>query len=105
MSKTRKVNNVFEDLGLPDADDLLARAELTRQIYNAIKDRELSQAKAAEILGLKQPDVSLLMRGKFTRFSTDRLVQLLVRLGRHIEIVVRNPRSSKQRGRITVVAA
>jgi predicted XRE-type DNA-binding protein len=105
MSKAKKTNNVFADLGLPDADDLLARAELTRQIYNAIKDRGLSQAKAAEILGLKQPDVSLLMRGKYTRFSTDRLLQLLVKLGRTIEIVVHSPQSSKARGRVTVVAA
>lgn len=105
MSRNKKINNVFEDLGLPDADDLLARAELTRQIYNAIKGRELSQVRAAEILGLKQPDVSLLMRGKFTRFSTDRLVQLLVRLGRHVEIVVHSPRSVKSRGQLTVSAA
>lgn len=105
MSKPKKTANVFADLGLPDADDLLARAELTRQIYNAIKDRELSQAKAGEILGLKQPDVSLLMSGKYTRFSTDRLMNLLVRLGRNIEIVIRNPRSAKTRGRVTVIAA
>ena len=105
MSKARKTSNVFADLGLPDADGLLARAELTRQIYNAIKERELSQAKAAEILGLKQPDVSLLMRGKYTRFSTDRLLNLLVRLGRSVEIVIRNPRAAKDRSRVTVIAA
>lgn len=58
-------------------DDLLARAELTRQIYGAVKDRELSQSEAGQLLALKQPDVSLLMRGKFTRLSTDRLMQLL----------------------------
>ncbi len=105
MSKGKKANNVFDDLGLPGSEDLLTRAELTRQIYNAIKDRELSQAEAAEALGLKQPDVSLLMRGKFTRFSTDRLVQLLVRLGSHVEIVIHSPRSMNGRGRVTVVAA
>ncbi len=105
MSNAKRTHNVFADLGLPDADDLLARAELTRQIYNAIKDRKLSQAKAGEILGLRQPDVSLLMRGKFTRFSADRLMQLLVRLGRHVEIVVHSPRSLKSRGKITVIAA
>jgi predicted XRE-type DNA-binding protein len=105
MSKAKKSDNVFADLGLPDADDLLARAELTRQIYNAIKDRELSQAKAGEVLGLKQPDVSLLMSGKFTRFSTDRLLNLLVRLGRNVEIVIRTPKSTKSHGRVTVVAA
>ncbi|MSO98890.1 MAG: XRE family transcriptional regulator [Rhodospirillaceae bacterium] len=105
MTKAKKTNNVFADIGLPDADDLLARAELTRQIYNAIKDRGLSQSQAGEILGLKQPDVSLLMRGKYTRFSTDRLLNLLVKLGRNIEIVIRNPRSAKTDGKLTVVAA
>ena len=105
MSKPKKPGNVFADLGLPDADELLARAELTRQIYTAIKDRDLTQAQAAEVLGLKQPDVSLLMRGKHTRFSTDRLLNLLMRLGRNIDIVVRNQRSTKSRGRVTVIAA
>jgi predicted XRE-type DNA-binding protein len=105
MTKVKKADNVFSDLGLPDADDLLARAELTRQIYKAIKDRNLSQVKAGEILGLKQPDVSLLMRGKFTRFSTDRLLNLLVRLGRNVEIVIRRPRTEKASGKYTVIAA
>jgi predicted XRE-type DNA-binding protein len=105
MRAAKNPGNVFADLGLPDAEDLLARAELTRQIYHAIKSRDLSQAKAADVLGLKQPDVSLLMRGKFTRFSTDRLMQLLVRLGRHVEIVIHAPRSTRSRGRITVLAA
>lgn len=105
MTRAKKTNNVFSDLGLPDADDLLARAELTRQIYKAIKARNLSQVKAGEILGLKQPDVSLLMRGKYTRFSTDRLLSLLVRLGRNVEIVIRSPRTEKTSGKYTVVAA
>ena len=105
MRKAKKTSNVFADLDLPDAEDLLARAELTRQIYNAIKDRGLSQTKAAEILDLKQPDVSLLMRGKYTRFSTDRLMNLLVRLGRHVEIVIHNPQSAKSRGKMTVITA
>jgi predicted XRE-type DNA-binding protein len=99
--------NIFRDLGFgpAEANDLLARAELTRQIYNVIKDRDLSQSEAAEILGLKQPDVSLLMRGKFTRLSTDRLINLLAKLGKSIEIVIHEPRSAKNRGKITVIAA
>ncbi|MDX2142818.1 MAG: helix-turn-helix transcriptional regulator [Rhodospirillaceae bacterium] len=105
MTKPKKITNVFADLGLPDADDLLARAELTRQIYTAIKDRGLSQKKAGEVLGLQQPDVSLLMRAKYTRFSTDRLLKLLVKLGRNVEIVVRAPRSPKMCGKVTVIAA
>ncbi|MSO73473.1 MAG: XRE family transcriptional regulator [Rhodospirillaceae bacterium] len=105
MIRKKKTDNVFAVLGLRDPDDLLARAELTRQIYNALKARGLSQEKAGELLGLKQPDVSLLMRGRYSRFSTDRLLHLLTRLGRNIEIVVHNPRSVKARGRLTVVAA
>ena len=81
--------NVFADLKLPHADELQTRAELTRLIYNGIQDRGLTQTAAAKLLGLKQPDVSQLMAGRFTNFSTDRLLRLLMALDRDVEIIVR----------------
>lgn len=98
---TEGSRNVFADLGLPDADDLQIKAELTRQIYRRIRDFGLTQTEAGKRLGLKQPDVSRLMKGVFTGFSTDRLLALLTALEVDVEIIVR-PRSRKREDRGTV---
>ena len=86
---TKGSGNVFADLGLPDAEDLQARTHLTHQIYNLIKAHGLNQPEAADLLRLKQPDVSALMNGKFAAFSVDRLLHLLVRLNQEVEIIIR----------------
>ncbi len=102
---TNDGGNVFEDLDLPQSGELLVKAELTRQIYGIIKRRKMTQTAAADLLGLKQPDVSALIRGRFTGFSADRLMQLLTALDRDVKIVIkRKPRSRKQ-ARISVEAA
>jgi predicted XRE-type DNA-binding protein len=81
--------NIFADLGLPDAAALSLKAELTRQIINRIKALDLSQSQTAERLGLSQPDVSRLVRGRHTGFSGDRLLALLNLLDVDVEIVLR----------------
>lgn len=86
---TKGSGNVFADLGLDNAGELQTRARLTHQIYSIIKGRGLKQKEAAQVLGLKQPDVSELMNGRFADFSVDRLLNLLVRLNQDVEIVIR----------------
>ena len=81
--------NVFADLDLLNADDLQTKAELTRQLYQRIRVLGLSQIKAAKALGLKQPDVSKLMNGRFTGFSVERLLELLNALAVDVDIVLR----------------
>ena len=104
MTKTTEgKGNVFEDLELPDSDEMQTKAELTRRIYNIIKKRGLTQTATADLLGLKQPDVSALMRGRFTGFSTGRLIQLLNALDRDVEIVVKEKAKKQGRGRVRVV--
>jgi predicted XRE-type DNA-binding protein len=78
--------NVFEDLGLPNSDELLIKAELAHQISELIEMRHLTQSDAAKILGVDQPKVSALMRGKLSGFSTDRLFRFLNALGSNVEI-------------------
>ena len=85
----RGSGNVFADLGFKDSDDMLTKANLTHRIYTIIKERELKQKDAAALLGLKQPDVSALMNGKFLDFSVDRLLHLLVRLNQEVEIIIK----------------
>ena len=99
----RGSDNVFADLGLPDAEGHLIKAELVARIDNIIRQRGLKQVEAARLLGLSQPDVSRLLRGNFQDFSMERLLRLLTALGRDVEIVVREPTSDRL-GRLTVEA-
>ncbi len=86
--------NVFADLGLPQPERRLAKAELVHQIGVLIRERGLTQKCAAEILGIPQPRVSKLLRGDLSGFSMDKLLQLLNALDQDIEIIVRpRPRS------------
>ncbi len=80
--------NVFRDMGMADADERLAKAELARVIRNTLRTRDLTQAQAAEVLGIAQPDVSDLIRGKLARFSRPRLERFLIALDLEIRIQV-----------------
>ena len=109
MSEQKKLRiepssgNVFADLGRPDADTHLVKAELLSRIDEIIRKRRLTQTKAAEILGISQPDVSRLLKGAFQDYSVERLFRLLLVLGRDVEIVIREPRTQRP-GRLHVVA-
>jgi predicted XRE-type DNA-binding protein len=98
--------NVFDDLEVEDPVEALAKSELAALIARALRARRVTQTAAAKLLGTDQPKVSELMRGRLTRFSTERVMTLLIRLGRDVEIVVREPRSAgaTRRGRIRVRA-
>ena len=69
--------NVFADLGLPDADERLARSKLGFHVYKLLADKGLTQREIAALLGVKQPEVSHLMNGHFNRFTTDKLLGFL----------------------------
>jgi predicted XRE-type DNA-binding protein len=94
--------NVFEDMGMADADERLAKAELARFIRKEIRDRALTQRQAAEVLGLQQPDVSDLVRGKLARFSRQRLERMLNALDMEIRIQVGPRPTWKEHAGITV---
>lgn len=96
--------NVFADLGRADAETHLLKAELVTQIDEIVRARRLTQARAAEMLGLSQPDVSRLLRGHFRDFSVERLLRLLMALGRDVDIVIRKPRRRRP-GRLTIATA
>ena len=76
--------NIFADLGLPNPEQELLKAQLTLQIYKIIKQRGLTQAQAGEILGIKQPHVSALMRNRAGNFSVGRLIEFLTSLGQDV---------------------
>ncbi len=80
--------NVFADLGLKDADQLLARAQIGFHVYKILQEKKLKQREIAAVLGIAQPDVSHLMNGHFSRFTTDKLLDFLRRLDRKVKIEV-----------------
>jgi predicted XRE-type DNA-binding protein len=81
--------NVFADLGLPNPDLALAKADLVQRIRDLITKRKLTQAKAAKLLGIDQPKVSALVRGRVEGYSLDRLFRFLNALGQQVEITIR----------------
>jgi len=81
--------NVFKDLGVTNADEHLVKAQLVFKISSIMKERRLKQVEAAELLGIRQPDVSKMLRGEFRQFSVERLLRFLVALNQDVEIVVK----------------
>lgn len=80
--------NIFADLGLDDANELYTRTALGVQVMKIIQERGYTQKEAGELLSLKQPDVSAIMRAKFDRFSQERLIGFLNKLGQKVTIQV-----------------
>jgi len=101
---TMSSGNVFEDLGVSAPEEALAKAELAAKIAGIIASQKLTQAEAAGILGVDQPKVSALLRGRLTGFSTDRLLRFLTALGRDVDIVIRTRRVTKGHGHLHVVS-
>jgi predicted XRE-type DNA-binding protein len=83
--------NVFADIGRPDPETHLLKAQLVSRLQDVLAERKLSQVKAAALLGIAQPDLSNILRGRFRGYSVERLLRFLAALGCEVEIVVRAP--------------
>lgn len=95
--------NVFADLCFADAETHAVKAELVRHIAELIKSEGLTQTKAAERMGISQPDVSKMLKGQFRPFSVERLMRFLNALGQDVEIAFA-PARRKTHGKLTVRA-
>lgn len=84
----RGSGNVFADLGLANPEERLLKARLASLIYDTIEAKGWTQAYTAEVLGITQPDVSDITRGRLKNFSSERLLNLLTRLNHRITITV-----------------
>ena len=78
--------NIFADLGLKDSDELFARAQIGFCVYKIVQGKRLKQREIADVLGIAQSDVSHLMNGHYSRFTTDKLLDFLKRLDRKVTI-------------------
>jgi predicted XRE-type DNA-binding protein len=92
--RQKSSGNVFADLGLPNPEQELLKAQLTLQIYRLIRQRGITQTEAGKVLGIKQPHVSALMRNRSGSFSVERLMDFLTALGQDVEITVRPTRKA-----------
>ena len=90
--------NVFADIGLPNAEEHLVKAKLVLKIDSLLREHGLRQVEAAALFGVKQPDVSKMLRGDFRQFSVERLMRFLVALGQDVEIVVKPRRKAGGKG-------
>ena len=97
--------NVFADIGFADAGEMKVKAKLAQSIHSIIKQKKLSQQKAANIVGLTQPKLSLLLTGQFRGISEAKMIQCLNRLGRDVDIVIKSRQHVRRPGRVEVVYA
>jgi predicted XRE-type DNA-binding protein len=95
--------NVYEDLSTPNANEMRVKSQLAAKIGEIIKARHLTQVQASEILGLSQPKLSEMLRGKFRGISEAKMMECLSLLGRDVQIVVKSAPRSRKEGRIEVV--
>lgn len=102
---TKSSGNVFADIGVRNPDEALVKARLARVIARAIEAKHMTQSDAADLLGIDQPKVSNLVRGKLTGFSIDRLFRFLTVLGSDIEIVVKDGAKQNKPGHMKVAVA
>jgi len=94
MRVRRSSGNVFRDLGFSDdeAENLRVRSDLMIRLSQLIEERGLTQAQAAKLLGVTQPRISALMRGKIQLFSVDGLIEMLGHAGASVSVIVRQRR-------------
>ena len=83
--------NVFADIGLEDADELFARAQIGIAVLKILQERKLKQREIAKLFGIQQSEVSHLMRAQFHRFSEGKLLGFLKKLDRKVMLVINQP--------------
>src|SRR4029077_7097336 len=96
---TKSSGNIFADIGIPNADEHFVKAEIVLDIAARIKAKKLTQAQAAKIMALSQPDVSKLLRGNFAGYTLDRLFSFLRALGNDVRIQI-VPTKGKKAGQL-----
>lgn len=88
LETVRGTDNPFADVGLPDADTELIKADLATEIVRILRERNLSGARAAELADVTEADISRIRKASLDRFTIDRLVRILNRLDRHVQVAV-----------------
>ena len=85
---TKSCGNIFADIGLPNPEEMLMKAEIVSKIKQEIKNRQLTQKQAADIMAISQPRLSLIFRGQYTNISESKLLHCLNALGYDVQIKI-----------------
>ncbi len=85
---TKSSGNIFADIGLPNPEEMIMKAEIVYKIKQEVKARNLTQKQAAEIMGISQPRLSLILRGQYINISESKLLQCLNKLGYNVKIKI-----------------
>ena len=101
---TPSSGNVFADVGLPEAEEELTKAQLASYIRRVVRRRRLTQVAASALMGIDQPKVSALLNGRLANFSSERLMRLLTALGHDVDITVKEKSGDRARGGIRVLS-
>lgn len=99
---TDGADNIFEDLGLENAEELSLKAALAIQVASIVRERHLTQREAGEILGIPQSHVSKIINGKLDGITADRILRMLLKLGRDIDIVITEKSAEAGQGRLSI---
>jgi predicted XRE-type DNA-binding protein len=103
MSEIEKGStNVYADLCVADAEEMLVKAQLAAKIAEIIKQRKMTQTQASELLGMPQPKLSNMLNGRFRGISEAKMLECLTRLGRDVQIVVKPASRSRKSGHVSV---
>jgi len=102
---TKGSGNIFADLGLPNAEEHQLKATLVVQLKRLMAERDMTQVETAAIVGMKQPDLSKLLRGQFKLVSVERLMRMLTAFDQDVEITLKPHRRRGKAGRITFIPA
>jgi predicted XRE-type DNA-binding protein len=103
MTKIQHVTtNVYKDLGLDNAEEMLIKAKLASQINHLIIKNKLTQIKASKMLGITQPKLSGMLRGQFRGISETKMLDCLTRLGQDVQIIVKPTPRSRSEGHVSV---
>jgi len=106
MSKIEKGSlNVYADLGMADAEEMLVKAQLATKIGEIIRLRKMTQTQASSLLGMPQSKLSNMLRGRFRGISETKMLECLTLLGRDVQIVVKSPARSRKTGHVSVLFA
>ena len=104
MGKIEKGSmNVYADLGVVDAEEMLVKAKLAAKIAEIIKSRKLTQMQAAALLGMTQPKLSNMLRGRLRGISEAKMLECMTLLGRDVQIVVKPVSRSRKTGHVSVL--
>lgn len=104
-SLSDSTGNVYADAGYRNPEEMLLKSRIAMQIYYAVRDKELTQQEAADILGTDHAKVSRILSGKLRGFTVDRLLRYLVALGVDVEIKLKNKPKSRKKAALKVVVS